>query len=123
VQVGVTIASFASLGAHNVIVTTAGGTATCTGCLSIDRAPRPRAVSPRPPHGNTTTVTVTGSDFKTGLSVNTTITGATLGPPTNITATSFQIAITVPAADSPGDYKLIVINRDHGRGSTSVTVT
>jgi hypothetical protein len=122
-QVKVKTASSTAIGAHDVKVTTPGGVGTCAGCLSIDAAPKPTSVAPSPVHGTMTNVTVTGTGFQAGLSVTTTIPGATLGAPASVTATSFQIQITVPGGTAPATYKLSVTNPDFGKGTTNVVVT
>jgi hypothetical protein len=70
-----------------------------------------------------TNVTVTGTGFQASLAVTTTIPGATLGAPTSVSATSFQIQITVPGGTAPATYKLSVTNPDAGKGTTNVVVT
>jgi hypothetical protein len=65
--------------------------------------------------GATTTVTVTGTGFQTGLTVTTNISGATVGAPTSVTATSFSVAITVLSGTAAAsNYHLTVTNPDGG---------
>ena len=113
----------ATLGAGNVTVTTPGGVGSCTGCLTIDAAPKVTTIAPNPAHGTATTVTVTGSGFQPGLTLTTTIPGATLGAPTGVTATSFSVLVTVPGATAPGTYKLTVENPDFGKVVAKITVS
>jgi hypothetical protein len=115
-SVGVSVASSAAPGAVNVTVTTVGGQGTCTGCLTIDAQPTVTSVSPPLVPGSATTVTVDGTGFQSGLTVTTNIAGATVGAPSSITATSFQVTITVPPGTAAkSTYDLTVTNPDHGK--------
>ena len=122
-KVKVKTAASTTLGVGNVTVTTPGGSGTCTGCLTIDAAPKITNIAPNPVHGTSTNVTVTGTGFQAGLTVTSTITGATLGAPTGVTATSFSILITVPAGTAAGPYKLSVTNPDFGKVTAPITVS
>lgn len=117
--VAITVAKTAAPGPVNITVTTVGGSATCTGCLTIDALPKVTGVSPALVAGVTTTVTVRGTGFQVGLTVGTNISGATVGTPTDVTATSFQVSFTVPAGTAPGTYEISVTNPDGGKGSAS----
>jgi Quinohemoprotein amine dehydrogenase, alpha subunit domain III len=121
-KVTIDLAANATTGAGNVSVTTDGGTGTCTGCLTVDAAPKVTGASPSLPPGLTTTVTVTGSGFQTGLTAATSIPGATVGTPTSVSANSFTVAITVPGGTTAGTYKLTVTNPDGGKGTKSCLV-
>jgi hypothetical protein len=113
----------AKLGSGNVTVATVGGKATCKRCLKVDAAPKVKRVSPSALHGHTTVVHVTGSGFKAGLKVTSTISGATLGAPTHVRSGSFTISVTVPSGTAPGVYVLTVTNPDFGRGTGKVNVS
>lgn len=118
------VTNSAPVGTSDVTVTTPGGSATCSGCLTIDAHPAVHKLNPNSiPAGATTTVTVTGVNFDSGLTVTTTIPGATVGAPTNVTSTSFTVTVTVPAGDNSGSYLLKVINPDGGTGSDVLSVT
>jgi hypothetical protein len=119
----VKVAASATLGAGNVSVTTPGGTGTCAGCLTVDQPPKPTGVTPPLVPGSATTVSVTGSGFQAGLTVKTSITGATVGTPTNVTPTSFTAKITVPPGTGAGGYTLTVTNPDGGTGKVKGTVS
>jgi uncharacterized membrane protein len=121
--VKVAIAANATLGAGNVTVTTDGGTDTCTGCLTIDARPTITTISPAPAPGATTTLTVTGTGFQSGLVVTSTVPGATFGSVSNQSATTFQVAITIPAGTSAGSYTLSVTNPDTGKATKPITVS
>ena len=114
----------ATLGASDVTVTTPGGSATCTGCVTIDPHPAvwklsPSSVAP----GSTTQITVTGANFVPGLTVVTTIPGATVSTPTNVTAASFSVTVTVPPGTAAGNYQLRPINPDGGTALPTLSVT
>jgi hypothetical protein len=114
-QVKIDVARTAPTGAGNITVTTPGGSGTCTGCLSVDAPPTVTSVSAPLAPGATTTVTVTGTGFQTGLTVTTDISGATVGAPTLVTATSFSVAITVLSGTAAAsNYHLTVTNPDGG---------
>jgi hypothetical protein len=53
------------------------------------------------PDDATTTVDVSGSNFVSGLRVTTTISGATIGTPTDVTSTSFSVPVTCLPARRP----------------------
>jgi outer membrane protein assembly factor BamB len=114
----------APVGAANVTVTTPGGTATCSGCLTIDAHPVVHKLDPNSiAAGATTTITVTGANFVSGLTVSTTIPGATVGTPADVRSTSFTVTVTVPAGDTSGSYVLKAVNPDGGTGSDTLSVT
>jgi large repetitive protein len=118
------VTSSAPLGAGNVTVTTPGGSATCTGCLTVDPHATIHKLSPDSiTAGATTTITVTGADFVSGLTVTTTIPGATAGAPADVTSTSFTVAVTVPSGVTSGSYLLKAINPDGGTASATLSVT
>jgi hypothetical protein len=118
------LSSTAILGPGDVTVTTPGGSATCSGCLTIDPHPAITMLTPNSiPNGTTATVVVSGSNFASGLRVITTIPGATVGTPANVTSTSFSVPVTVPAGTAAGSYFLTVVNPDNGTGRRQIMVT
>lgn len=124
ITVKITTSSTATLGAGNVTVTTPGGSATCSGCLTIDPHASVSKLTPNTiANGTTAVITVTGSNFVSGLTVTTTIPGATVGTPANVTATSFSVSVTVPAGTTAGSYTLKVVNPDNGAGFGTIKVT
>jgi outer membrane protein assembly factor BamB len=118
----VSVTRSATLGAGDVTVATPGGSATCKGCLTIDPHPIVGQISPSSIEVGTTTVDVSGSQFISGLTVSTSIPGATLGAPANVTGTFFSVAVTVPSGTTPGTYVFEVTNPDGGTGSALITV-
>jgi hypothetical protein len=97
------------------VTTTAGGPGTCTTCFTVDAAPKITAVRGALVPGSPTTLTVKGSGFESGLTVTTSIDGATVGSVTSLTSTQFQVSVTAPVGTAPGAYTLTVTNPDGGR--------
>jgi hypothetical protein len=115
------VPSTAPTGAGDVTVTTPGGSGTCAGCLTIDPHPVVTKLSPNSvPNGTTAQIAVTGTNFVSGLTVTVTIPGAIVGTPTQVTATSFTVAVTVAPGTTVGTYQLKVINPDRGTGVISI---
>ena len=87
------------------------------------RAPAPTVagLAPRPVRSRTTPVRVTGTGFVPGLTVTTTVPGATVSAPTALTGTGFTVDVTVPATVPPATYALRVTNPDQGLATTSLT--
>jgi outer membrane protein assembly factor BamB len=118
------VPSTAPTGAGNITVSTPGGSGTCSGCLTIDPHPVISKLTPNSvPNGTTAQVTVTGTGFVSGLMVTVTIPGAVVGFPTQVTATSFTVPVTVAAGTTPGTYQLKVTNPDRGTGLLSIKTT
>jgi outer membrane protein assembly factor BamB len=124
-QVRLNVSLYAPAGSRNITILEPGPVAdTCSDCLTIDPAPVVSKLSPDSlAPGTTTQVTVTGSGFASGLTVTTTIPGATVGPPSNVTSTSFTVEITVLANAAAGNYALKVTNPDGGTGSAALKQT
>jgi outer membrane protein assembly factor BamB len=113
----------APVGAADVTVTTPGGAATCSGCLTVDPHPAITKLSPNSvPGGAATTITVTGTNFVSGLTVTTTIPGATVGTPSSVTSTSLSVTVTVPADVTSGTYQLRLVNPDGGAAAAALSV-
>ena len=124
VQVYTAVTGAAPVGTSDVTVTTPGGTATCSACLTIDPHAAIKTISPASiAAGSTATISVTGANFVSGLTVSTTIPGATAGTPASVTSTSLSVTVTVPAGVTAGNYVLKVINPDGGTGSATLAVT
>ena len=123
-SVTVAVAWGATLGASDLTVTTPGGSGTCTGCLTIDPHPAVTILSPNSiANGSIVQITVTGVDFDPGLTVTTTIPGATVSALTNVTSTSFSVTVTVPSGTAAGSYQLKVVNPDGGTALPKLSVT
>jgi hypothetical protein len=122
--VTISVAWTATLGPSDLTVTTPGGSATCTGCLTIDPHPAVWKLSPKSiANGSTAQITVTGANFVPGLTVTTTIPGATVSTPTNVTSASFSVTVTVLSGTAAGNYQLKVVNPDGGTALPTLSVT
>jgi len=115
-------ASGAPVGARDVTVTTGGGSATCTGCLTIDPAPAPTSTSPNSgARGATLNVDIFGSNFQPGafakfggkISVSTTF----------VSSTHLAANITIGATATTGPRAITVVNPDKGTGSCPACFT
>jgi outer membrane protein assembly factor BamB len=124
-RVKLTAARTAAVGPRNITVVEPGPVGdTCSACFTIDPGPAISNLTPNSiPNGTTATVVVSGSNFVSGLKVTTTIPGATVGTPANVTSTSFSVPVTVAAGTAAGSYSLKVINPDHGTGSATIKTT
>jgi Bacterial Ig-like domain/IPT/TIG domain len=120
ITVSIDVASNAATTARDIIVTNPdGGTATCTGCITITAAPT--VTSPTPDHlGQGATnqeVDVPGSGFVDGATVSFSGTGVSLvGSTTFNGATSLTVHVTVSSTAATGQRDVIVTNPDGGRG-------
>ena len=123
-QVNLTVGVQAPAGSRNIAVESGLTADTCSNCLAIDPGPAISNLNPNSlTAGTTTPVTVTGSNFVSGLTVRTNIPGATLGTPTNVTSTSFTVNVTVPATAAAGNYSLEAVNPDGGAATATISVT
>lgn len=118
-SVKVVVSKTATVGPGNVTLTTAGGSKTCTGCLTVDAAPTITQVAGTLTPGTASPVTVSGTGFQAGLTVKTNISGATVGTPSDVTATSFQVSITAPGGTAAGAHTLTVTNPDGGSATSA----
>jgi hypothetical protein len=116
-SVKVAVAAGTASGPANVTVTTPGGSGLCTACLNVILVPKVTTIKKSLVPGATTTITVKGAYFENGLTVSTSIPGATTGTVTAVTSTSFSVSVTVPAGTAAGDYDLTVTNP--GGGTTT----
>ncbi len=113
----VTVSPTATLGASNVLVTTAGGTGTCTGCLTITGGTSPTITSVNPntlPQGaSNAAVTLAGTNFESGATV-VSHTGIT-AKATFVSSTQLDLSVTVASTVAPGAYNLDLTNPDGGK--------
>jgi outer membrane protein assembly factor BamB len=117
----IAISSTATVGPGDVTVTTAGGSATCSGCLTIDQRPLITSIKPGTIlNGTTQVISVTGSNFVAGLTVTTNIPGATVGALSQFSSTFFKVPVTVPAGTPAGSYVFKVTNPDGGTSSLTI---
>lgn len=118
-EVLITVTQTAPLTPSDVSVTTASGTGTCPACLAIDAHPVIHQVVGSLVPGLSTTVTVSGANFQSGLMVSTGIPGATVGSITSLSQTSFSLSVSVPSATTGGTYSIQVTNPDGGTESAN----
>lgn len=108
-----------TLGPNDVTVTNPGlGSDTCAGCLTVVPRPQPMSASPSLATGATAAiVTVTGTDFKPGSSVNLTGGSGVTLTHTYVSATTLRLSVTVFRTATIGDYDIRVVNPDGGIGT------
>jgi hypothetical protein len=112
-----TVSVLAATGARSVTVADATGSATCTGCLTVDAAPTVTGASPpEEAAGAKGVIAVTGTGFENGAvlrfaGVSFKVTKVTVTP-TSLTAT-----VSVPSSSTVGAYTMTVTNPDGGAGS------
>jgi len=107
----------APTGARDVTVTTSGGSATCTGCLTIAPAPVVTSTSPnKGARGATLSVAVLGSRFLSGATARFG-SGITVISITFVSSTKLTVKITISAGTTTGGRTVKVINPDKGTGS------
>jgi hypothetical protein len=119
----ITVASNATTGTRNITVTnTDNGTATCTGCFTINPAPTLTSASPNNRAQGTTnqSVTLTGTNFRTGAAASFSGTGITVNSTTFSSATQVTANITIAADATTGARSITVANSD---GATPATCT
>jgi IPT/TIG domain len=110
-------ASTAPVGNRDVTVTTGGGSATCTGCLTINPAPAPTSTSPnRGARGVTLNVDVLGSSFRAGA-IAKFGSGVTVNSTTFINSGKVTARITIASGTTTGTRTVKVVNPDKGTGS------
>jgi IPT/TIG domain len=116
-SVKVKAAATAPIGARDVTVTTSGGSATCTGCLTINPAPAPTSTSPnKGARGVTLSVDILGSRFRAGAIAKFGA-GITVTSTTFVSSTKLTAKITIASGTTTGTRTVKVINPDKGTGS------
>lgn len=118
----ITVSAWATLTpqSRDVTVSTAGaGSSTCAGCLRITAKPNPTSAGPSLATGALQrVVTVTGTDFKSGSTVNFAGgTGVKVTGTEFVSATSLRLTVDVTASADVGSYDVKVTNPDGGVGS------
>jgi hypothetical protein len=124
-SVNITIAAGAATGARNLTVTnTNGGSATCTGCLTVTTQPLPTSLNPANRAPVTSgTHTITGTGFQSGATV--TVSGLLVGISNVTFVSSTQLTITVNALLGVvlGPRNITVTNPDGGTGTCTGCLT
>jgi len=114
--VKVKAAANAPTGGRDLTVTTAGGSATCAGCLTVNLAPVVTSTSPnKGARGTTLTVAVLGSNFRAGAAARFG-TGITVNSTTFVNAGRLNASITIAAGTTVGARTVRVTNADKGTG-------
>ena len=121
----VNVASNATLGAHDVVVTDPGqGVGTCSGCFSVNAAPTVTSTSPSSRgQGASANITVNGSGFVNGASATVGGTGVTVNSTTYVSPTKLTLAISTTNAAPIGARSVTVTNPDMGVGSCAACFT
>jgi streptogramin lyase len=115
----------AATGTRDVLVNDpSSGTATCSGCLSIDAPPTVVSLSPNSLQTGATkvAVTISGSGFQPGVikvAITGPGTGVTAKSVTYVSATQLTASVTVAAAATPGSYNIKLTNPDGGTSTCS----
>lgn len=123
--VTVDVAADATTGTRDIAVTAPGRTdGTCTGCLTVNAAPRPTSTSPNNlgQGAATVTVTVAGSGFQAGATVAVSGSGVS-ATARSVTATSVSLAVSVDVEATTGARDLTVVNPDGGSGTCQACFT
>jgi hypothetical protein len=124
VTANITILAGATTGARNVTVTnTDAGSASCTGCFTVNAAPTVTTTSPssRGQGAVSQNVTVNGTGFVSGGSLAASVSGIgiTVNSTTFVSATQVTANITIAAGATTGGRNVTVTNGDAGTGSCS----
>jgi hypothetical protein len=121
----VSVSLNASVGSRDVTVTNPDtGTATCTGCLSVNPGPKISSLSQSSfARGTNTPLTITGTGFVAGAKVLASGTGVTLTGISVVNPTMITVTLTVSSTAPTGSKMLTVQNPDHGTGGHAITVT
>jgi hypothetical protein len=110
-------AATAPVGARDLTVTTGAGSATCTGCLTINPAPAPTSTSPnRGARGATLSVDILGSNFRAGAKAKFG-SGVTVNSTTFINSGKLTARITIASGTTTGVRTVKIVNPDKGTGS------
>jgi IPT/TIG domain-containing protein len=125
--VPLTVASDATTGDRDITVTnTDHGTATCTGCLTIDLGPTISNVSPSAgSNTGSSVITITGTNFVDGAAVVLKRSGQPnidADPVEFVSSTTLKATVDLAAAQ-PGAWDVVVINPDFGAETCAACFT
>jgi hypothetical protein len=122
--VNVNISGAATPGARDVTITNpdAGTPAVCEDCFSVNAAPTTTSVSPNDLGQGATDVdlTVTGTGFQDGATVEFSGTGITVNDVTFVSPTTLTVNVTVSSTATTGARTVSVTNPDEGTPATCV---
>jgi hypothetical protein len=110
----VSVATTATTGSRNVVVTRSSGTTgTCTGCFKVTPPPAISSVTPyKVPRNHTTTITINGSGFGRWAKVAVSGSGVTVGTVTWVDSAHLQVSLKVASSAPTGLRSLTVTNPD-----------
>ncbi|MGZ4188870.1 MAG: hypothetical protein ACXVD2_03345 [Actinomycetota bacterium] len=117
ISVPITASAVAPAGTRDITITNPDSQAdTCTGCLTIDPAPRASSFSPaqRGPGLTGQAITVSGSGFMPGTSIAFSGTEITAGTASSITGTALNVDVDIDGAAAPGSHDVTLTNPDGG---------
>jgi hypothetical protein len=124
VTANITVASNATLSSRDVTITNPdAGSATCSGCFTVNAAPTVTSTSPssRGQGAVSQNVTVNGTGFVSGGSLAAAFSGSgiTVNSTTFVSATQVTANITIAAGATTGSRNITLTNGDAGVGSCS----
>jgi fibronectin-binding autotransporter adhesin len=120
-KLNVNVSPNMAAGPVDVSVTTAAGTATCAGCLTITGKPTVTTTSPAVLGAGMKNreVTINGTGFAPGAKVY--FAGATVTSTSFISSTQIEALVNVLPTKTSGTSTVTVINPDYGRNSCTTT--
>jgi hypothetical protein len=113
-SVPVTVPADAQPGTGDVTVSDAGGSTTCSGCVTVDPGVQVSNVVNPARGGATVPVTINGSGFVPGATVTTSAPSTTVGAPSTLSDGQITVPVTVANTRHLGPYNLTVTNPDGG---------
>ena len=117
----------ATIGTRDLTVTVPGnGTTTCTACLTINPGPTVTSAQPNTiTRGQTITIEITGTNYKTGVTILISGTGITTSGLSRPDATHLRVTLTATATATIGPRDITITNTDGGKtvATGMVTVT
>lgn len=117
----VSIAADAATGPRDLTVTNPDtGAATCSGCFTVNALPTLSAVSPpsRPQGASNVTLTLTGTEFRTGATVGFSGTGITVNSVVVTNATTLTVTVTI-ASSAPATARDVTVTNTDGGSATA----
>ena len=122
-RVSLNVAANTALGAANVTVSGADGTATCSGCLTVTARPTVTSTDPDKlgQGARNREVIVTGTNFVPGATV--TVSGGNTLSTSFVSPTTLEVLVNFGPSSPTGTKTVIVTNPDAGRGTCSACLT
>ena len=125
ISANIGVASSATTGARNIIVTTTNGSGTCSLCFTVNAAPTVTSASPASSTQGSTgvSVTITGTAFVSGATASFSGTGITVTTTTFGGATQLTAVIDIIGGAATGARDITVANPDGGVGVKTAAFT